>query len=94
MKESDALWAALSLLREDFERLQQAVGIKEILTDSEIAYWKAKTHAVEVLLTELHTFQGELPPSLREAVDAAMAVTAPACRPGDHQGKLRLARPA
>lgn len=86
------LWAALSLLREDFERFKQEVSIGQILSSEEIAYWKAHTRAVEALVTELRTYKGELPAGLREAAQAVMDIPAPACRPDDHVVPMR--RPA
>lgn len=90
-KQPDA-WAAISLLRDDFERFKRDVSIGAILNDEEIAYWKAHTHAVEVLVTALRTHKGELPGRLKELAQAVADVPAPVCRPGDHVVPMR--RPA
>lgn len=90
--ETDALWAALTLLRNDLEELKQAVGINGILNDDEVRYWKAHTHAVEVLVTELRTYKGDLPGNLKDLAQQVADVKAPACRADDHVVQLR--RPA
>ena len=91
-KDSEALWAALSLLREDFERFKRDASVGGILADEEVAYWKAHTRAVEALVTELRTHRGELPGRLKELAQAVTEVPAPACRPDDHVVPMR--RPA
>ena len=90
-RQLDALHAAIALLRADFERFKRDVALGQILTDDELAYWKAHTRAVEALVTELRTYEGELPGKLKQAAQAVTDIPAPACRPDDHERMLRPA---